>query len=133
MTHEEFIDQYLQNVIWHMRDNVLHIKQSVCLMDSDITSLPDNLHIHDSLDVRKTKITSLPNNLYIYGWLDIRKTKIKTLPEDLDISNFIFVDAGLELSEKTQLNLISKFYLHFHIIKNPTKKAEALHKLLWRI
>jgi len=104
MTHEEFIDQYLQRCSYHIKDDILYVD--------------------DNIDIRNSKIT---------GWLDLERTNITSLPEKLFVGYHIFSDTKLTMTEKTQLNLIQQNNRHFYIIKNPTKKAIAMQKLLWEL
>ena len=60
-------------------------KGDLDLINTPITSLPDNLKVGWSLYLSGTKITSLPDNLKV-GWsLDLSGTKITSLPDNLKV------------------------------------------------
>jgi len=145
MTHQEFIDQYLENRVYNIKDGVLYVTNWLdCHGDNitslpvdchgdNITSLPEKLWFAGSLNLYECNITSLPEGLYVGGVLDLRRTKITSLPEELFVGWSIFIDNKISMTEKAQLNLISQYKLHFNIIESPTEKAISLQKLLWEI
>lgn len=51
-------------------------KGDLDLMNTPITSLPDDLTVNGNLDLEGTPITSLPDNLKINGYLDLSNTPI---------------------------------------------------------
>jgi len=137
MTHEEFIDKYLDNKSWYLENDILHVNFSLRLANMNKLSLPDNLHINGSLDLRNSKIKKLPNNLYIKNWLDFNKTSITHLPDDIYIgciwhSGFLS-NKQITCLEKIQLDLISRDNKAICKFINPTEKANTLHKLLWKL
>jgi len=153
MTHEEFIDQHIKNTRWHISDDILYIDACLELReinitslpnrlycnyylgldDTNITSLPEDLYIVHSLWIKNTKITELPQGLFVGDWLDLRETEITSIPDNLSNVKLIFSDNKLEMTEKTQLGIISNNKGNFQIIKNPTEKAKTLHNLLWKL
>jgi len=100
MTHEEFINQYLNSIPWHIDNNILYVDQHLDLrwdskynvtfklVNTTIT-LPDNLHICGFLDLQGTNIEKLPDNLHIERWLDIRSTSVAVLPENLTVGMWL--------------------------------------------
>jgi len=154
MTHEEFIDQYLQDETWHIKDGILYVDDNVNLHlpSTNISSLPEGLHINGWLDLEGSDIVSLPERLHVDGWLDLDNTKIKYLPGQLFIGDYLDLEGSmitalpegvtasriysftkLSMTEKTQIRIIQQYKSHFKIIENPTKKAITMHKLLWEI
>jgi len=133
VTHQEFIDNYLKNKQYHIKDGILYVDGSLDLQRTEIRELPEGLSIDGSLDLQGSKITELPEGLSIGGWLDLRDSKIRELPEGLSVGGEIYSDKKLSMTDRTQINLIQQNKSHFDIIKNPTEKAVALNKLLWRI
>jgi len=49
------------------------------------------------------------------------------------ISRVVDCDDKIHVDESLQLKLIQQFNIAFYLFKNPTKKSESLHKLLWEI
>jgi len=94
--------------------------------------LPDNLITHNSLDIRYSNIKKLPENLYINDNL-ILDNNIYELPENFYIGGQIYTNYKLKANERVQLMLIKHSCDNLKIFKNPTKKAKALHNLLWVI
>jgi len=153
MTHEEFIDQYLQVIEHHIKDGVLYVDNDLNLYNSEITSLPEKLYITGHLHISKSNITSLPKGLYVGAWLslqhtkiielpeglsvsiylELRNTEITSLPEGLSIDGLIYSDRKLSMSEKTQLSLIQQNEEHFKVIKNPTENTVTMYNLLWKL
>jgi hypothetical protein len=70
----------------------------LCLYNSMVTELPDNLVVGGSLNLQGTKITKLPNNLVVDGSLDLYSTKITELPENLVIGGYLNV-YGTKITE----------------------------------
>lgn len=133
MTHQEFIDQYLENRVYNIKDGVLYVTNWLDCHGDNITSLPEKLWFAGSLNLYECNITSLPERLHVGGVLDLRGTKITSLPENFSVGWTIFLDNKISMTEKAQLSLIPQYKLHFNIIANPTEKAITLHKLLWEI
>jgi len=132
MTHQEFIDNYLEWQRYYIKDNILYVRNDVFLYRENIDELPDNLNISGSLDLEDCTIYKLPNNLTISGLLNLGGTYITELPDNLIIKR-IFSDKKLEMCERLQLQLISNNKWNITIINNPTKNAITLHKLLWEL
>jgi len=100
MTHDEFIDQYLQKTEWHIRNDILYVDSYLNLCNSNIKYLPNKLVIDGSLDLRNSKIMSLPKELYVNKNLLLWKTIITELPNNLTIGNGLWMDGEpiMELS-----------------------------------
>jgi len=60
-------------------------KGDLGLVNTPITSLPDNLKVGGDLNLMNTPITSLPNNLKVGGDLNLENTKINSLPDNLTV------------------------------------------------
>jgi len=151
MTHEEFINEYLQNSMWINENNdkwiikggILFIRDNLDFTRLEfadlrhITELPDNLHIKGWLDTQKTKITSFPENLYIGNMLFINDSWVYELPDSiafgLPLGSDYILNTKVKASEKLQLKLISQDSRFIKYFKKPTKKAKALHGLLWEL
>ena len=67
-------------------------KGDLDLIDTPITSLPDNLKVGGSLLLIDTPITSLPDNLEVVGYLDLRNTPITSLPDNLKVGGSLFLN-----------------------------------------
>jgi len=137
MTHEEFINKYLDNKSWDLKNDILSVNFSLRLAYRNNLSLPDNLFMHRNLDLQNSKIKKLPNNLHVSGWLDINNTEITHLPDNIYIGFIWHADIPsnpqITCSEKIQLDLISRNDKAITRFINPTEKANTLHKLLWEI
>jgi len=133
MTHQEFIDQYLQDKQWHITDGILYVYGFIDLFNEDITSLPDNLVIKEYLFLYGTLLKMLPNNLTVSSDLWVRGTSITRLPDDLILKGEIYADCKLRMGKQLQLDIIKTSKDNFYFIKYPTKKAKMLQKLLWEI
>jgi len=142
MTHQEFIDNYLEpyGILYNQCDNILFVDGNLDfnnLIEKEISELPDNLHINGWIDIQNTHIVKLPENLYIKSLIFCMNSYIKELPDSI-----LFGSSGLKsptigykllASEKLQMKLISQGYEFLECFKNPTKKAKILHKLLWNL
>jgi len=136
MNHQEFIDQYLNNldhVDHYIKDDILYVDFSLNLYKSDITTLPKRLHICGNFYLYKSNITLLPEELTVEDDLDLQNTNITSLPEGLSVGGILYHDNKLTMTENAQLSLISQNNEYFDVIKAPTKKAKTLQKLLWEI
>jgi len=90
MTHQEFIDQYLNYYNYKIKNNILYvIGYDLDLHGLDITELPDNLNIRNQLDIGNTDIHTFPKNLTVGGNLLMSNTKIKKLPDNLKINGHL--------------------------------------------
>jgi len=98
-----------------------------------ITKLPDNLTVHGDLLLRDTEVKILPDDLKFDGWFNIRNTKITYLPDSVELNDIVLFNNKLKMSKEKQLDIITKDKYFFNIIKNPTKKAVSLQKLMWKI
>jgi len=145
MTHEEFIDQYMdaQNK-WYIKNDTLYIRYAVDFIElyiKNITELPDNLHIEQWLDIQETQITKLPENLHIGGMLYSNRSLITELPDsitfgiryNIDLMSSFNDGVFLIMCEKVQLTLILQNKYNFTHIQNPTEKAKTMQKLLWKL
>jgi hypothetical protein len=65
----------------------------LALINTPITSLPDNLYVGGSLYLINTQIKSLPDNLHVVGGLNLQNTPITSLPDNLHVGG------GLVLSQ----------------------------------
>jgi len=137
MTHEEFIDRYLIDKPHEIKDGILYIHTELDLYSEEITSLPDNLYFKEILDLEKALITKLPENLHVEEWLDINETQITHLPDSIYINHLWYdgdcINKQITCSEMIQLDLISRSEHALERFINPTEKAIALHKLLYKI
>jgi hypothetical protein len=88
----------------------LHVGGHLYLRDSKVTSLPDGLHIGLDLYIRGSKVTSLPDGLYVGGYLDLSGSRVTSLPDGL------YVGGSLDLrgSKMTSLpdDLVVKGKIH---------------------
>jgi hypothetical protein len=64
-------------------------KGDLGLVNTPITSLPDNLKVGGDLDLTNTPITSLPDNLKVGGYLYLDNTKINSLPDNLKVGGYL--------------------------------------------
>jgi len=154
MNHQEFIDQYLHDIDWYIKGDILHVDDDLNFQgDKRITQLPNNLLIDGDLYLLGTRIMYLPEVLTITGELDLFGTNIRTLPNKLRIGyklyllnskitslpkglyvgDRIYSEDKLNMLEQTQLNIIAQNKTHIEIIKDPTESAKKLHKLLWNL
>ena len=62
---------------------------SLYLIDTQISALPDNLTVGGNLDLSGTPITALPDNLTVGGWLDLSGTPITALPDNLTVGGWL--------------------------------------------
>jgi len=108
VTHQEFIDQYLQITKHEIIDGVLYVNDNLFLLNSHVTRLPNRLVVKGELDLQNcyiielpyglvvekmlwltgSNILSLPDNLTV-GNLSLLHTRVKTLPKNLTIHNWI--------------------------------------------
>ena len=70
--------------ITSLPDN-LYVGGYLDLYGIGIAKLPDNLHVDGGLNLANTAITSLPDNLHVGGYLDLRGTRITKLPDNLHV------------------------------------------------
>jgi len=138
MTHQEFINEYIVHEQWNIKDGVLYINTALDFVEykkPPISELPDNLHIKKWLDIQETNIIKLPENLYVGGPLYCRRSNIKSLPDSIMLGCLVWCvgDGFLEVSEKTQMRLVSQRKDVIMCFSNPTEKAKILHKLLWKL
>jgi hypothetical protein len=65
----------------------LEVSETLCLIGTDITSLPKGLHIKGNLDLTScTTIKTLPEGLNIYGYLGLYEcTSLTSLSEGLKV------------------------------------------------
>jgi len=149
---------YVNDVLWLDGSAITKLPDNLCiekgldLLYSNITELPNSLKVTTWLDIGNTKITKIPDNLKLEGDLYIENTeinflpknlhigdslynndKITRLPNDLVVKGVIHSNIKLEMIEQMQMKLIKQDKQNFKIIKDPTEKAIALHKLIWEI
>jgi hypothetical protein len=99
-TQEDFLK--LKNLtVWDTLDLVdstlttlpegLKVDGNLHLENSKIKYLPDNLQVNGTLELYNTDIAKLPKNLKVRGDLNIRGTKIDSLPDDLQVEYMIYI------------------------------------------
>ena len=88
---DQWFEKWAPNVEYVINPNLsIEVKGSLYFVNTQITSLPDNLSVERSLDLDDTKITSLPDNLRVGRNLYIEKTQITSLPDNLSVGREIF-------------------------------------------
>jgi len=132
MTHEEFIKNALTHHKWYIEDGVLYVNGS--LSCSQYQYLPDNISIGGQLNLEYSSIKTLPKGLIIKHHLWLYGSKITALPDDLILETTMYCGTySLIMCEELQIKLISYGEFSLGKIKNPTEKAKALYKLLYRL
>jgi hypothetical protein len=85
LTYVQYDLDLLNTRITSLPDN-FSVGQHLYLYDTPITSLPDNLKVGGGLYGSGTQITSLPNNLKVGGDLTLAYTPITSLPDNLNVN-----------------------------------------------
>jgi hypothetical protein len=90
-----------------LTDEDLKVKGNLDLLNTKITSLPDNLQVGDSLFLDNTPITSLPDNLQVGDSLFLANTPITSLPDNLKVGGYLYL-SDTPLAEKYTKDEIRK-------------------------
>jgi len=134
MTHQEFINQYLPNIDWHIKDGILYVGAGTHFTNHLSFVLPDNIHFNYFISFQDTNLKKISRGFSYGGHLNLQMLGVIEIPDDFNIGGNIFL-SGTKLrgSEIIQKKLISKGRDYYSYVENLTDSAMTLHKLLWEL
>jgi len=97
MTHVEFIRKYLQDMKFHIKNNILVIEEYVTFVHYanaiEKFEFPDNIHFLGPLCIERAHIQELSNNFTVDGTLYALSSSLRKLPDDLCVNGDLDIDS----------------------------------------
>ena len=90
---EKWFEEFTPGVNYEIDDNLnISIEIHLYLVNTNISSLHNNLIVGRALYLNNTNITSISDNLTVGEWLDLVNTNITSLPDNLTVKGTIYKD-----------------------------------------